>query len=133
MPGPVVRVSAGRFGEVRDLQRSDVELLGVLAADFSAATGVLARPVEASLRRWGGGLPQYTPGHLDRVAALRASLPEGLAVAGAAWDGVGVPACLRSGAVAAETVLAALAGGHPADTGDPAGTGHPTNTEKETQ
>jgi oxygen-dependent protoporphyrinogen oxidase len=103
--GPIVRASAGRFGDVRDLQRPDVELLGVLAADFAAATGVLARPVAAALRRWGGGLPQYRPGHLDRVAAFRSALPEGLAVAGAAWDGVGVPACLRSGRLAAEAVL----------------------------
>jgi oxygen-dependent protoporphyrinogen oxidase len=107
-PGPIVRASAGRFGDVRDLQRSDVELLGMLSADFSAATGVLARPEAAELRRWGGGLPQYRPGHLDRVAALRRQLPRGLAVAGAAWDGVGVPACLASGTRAAETVLTGL-------------------------
>src|SRR5947209_3257568 len=81
--GPVVRASAGRFGDVRDLQRPDVELLGVLAADLSSATGVLARPVDSSLRRWGGGLPQYRPGHLDRVAELRRRLPARLAVAGA--------------------------------------------------
>jgi oxygen-dependent protoporphyrinogen oxidase len=107
--GPIVRISAGRFGDVRDLQRPDVELLGVLAADFAAATGVRARPVSSSLRRWGGGLPQYRPGHLDRVAAMRAGLPAGLAVAGAAWDGVGVPAVLRSGLLAAEAVLAGIA------------------------
>jgi oxygen-dependent protoporphyrinogen oxidase len=107
-PGPIVRASAGRFGDVRDLQRPDVELLGMLAADFTAATGVLAKPEAAELRRWGGGLPQYRPGHLDRVAALRGQLPRGLAVAGAAWDGVGVPACLASGTRAAEAVLAAL-------------------------
>jgi oxygen-dependent protoporphyrinogen oxidase len=106
--GPIVRTSAGRFGDVSDLQRPDVELLGVLAADFAAATGVLARPVEASLRRWGGGLPQYQPGHADRVSTLRRALPHGVAVAGAAWDGVGVPACLGSGERAAEKVLADL-------------------------
>jgi oxygen-dependent protoporphyrinogen oxidase len=107
-PGPVVRASAGRFGDVRDLQRPDIELLGVLAADFAAATGVRARPVESALRRWGGGLPQYQPGHPERVAELRRQLPPGIAVAGAAWDGVGVPACLRSGTLAAEAVLASL-------------------------
>ena len=46
--------------------------------------------------------------HLDRVAAVRAALPRGLALAGAAWDGVGIPACLRSGTAAAETLTAAL-------------------------
>jgi oxygen-dependent protoporphyrinogen oxidase len=119
--GPIVRASAGRFGDVRDLQRPDVELLGVLAADHAAATGVLARPVESALRRWGGGLPQYRPGHLDRVAAFRRALPAGLAVAGAAWDGVGVPACLRSGRLAAEAVLETVLTGGTTVGGDEVG------------
>jgi oxygen-dependent protoporphyrinogen oxidase len=106
--GVVVRCSAGRAGSAADLARSDMELAGVLAAELSEATGVLRRPLATSVVRWGGGLPQYAPGHLDRVAAVRAVLPRGLAVAGAAWDGVGVPACLRSGAAAAQNVIAAL-------------------------
>ena len=108
VPGVVVRVSAGRFRDVRDLQRPDTELLGVLAADLAEATGIRARPVDASLARWGGALPQYRPGHLGRVAALRARLPHGLAVCGAAWDGVGIPACIRSGQTAAAAVLTML-------------------------
>jgi oxygen-dependent protoporphyrinogen oxidase len=60
------------------------------------------------LQRWGGGLPQYTPGHLDRVALVRAALPAGLAVAGASLDGVGIPACVASGERAAEDVHKAL-------------------------
>lgn len=108
VPGVVVRVSAGRFGDVRDLQRPDRELLGVLAADLVEATGVRARPVESSLARWGGGLPQYRPGHLSRVADLRARLPHAVAVCGAAWDGVGIPACIRSGHAAAAALLASL-------------------------
>jgi len=108
VPGTVVRVSAGRFGDVRDLQRPGGELLGVLAADLAEATGVRARPVESSLARWGGGLPQYRPGHLTRVADLRARLPHGAAVCGAAWDGVGIPACIRSGRAAAAAVLTSL-------------------------
>ena len=54
-------------------------------------------PVEAHLVRWGGGLPQYLVGHPARVAAIRSAVAEvpGLAVAGAAYEGVGVPACIR--------------------------------------
>jgi oxygen-dependent protoporphyrinogen oxidase len=108
--GVVVRCSAGRAGSAADLARSDVELAGVLAAELGEATGVRRRPLETSVVRWGGGLPQYAPGHQERVAAVRAALPRGLAVAGAAWDGVGVPACLRSGACAAESIATLLAG-----------------------
>ena len=92
----VVRCSAGRSGEAESLQRPDRELLGVLAAEFAEATGVLARPVAARLTRWGGALPQYRPGHADVVAAVRESLPRGVVLAGAALDGVGIPACIRS-------------------------------------
>ena len=61
------------------------------------------------VQRWGGGLPQYAPGHLDRVAAIEQDLPAGLAVAGAALHGVGVPACIATARAAAERVAAALA------------------------
>jgi oxygen-dependent protoporphyrinogen oxidase len=59
------------------------------------------------VQRWGGGLPQYAPGHLDRVALARTALGDhrGLALAGAAYDGVGIPACVASGESAADDVL----------------------------
>jgi oxygen-dependent protoporphyrinogen oxidase len=56
------------------------------------------------VQRWGGGLPQYAPRHGERVAAARAGLAQGLALAGAAFDGVGIPACVASGESAAENV-----------------------------
>ena len=50
------------------------------------------------MQRWGGGLPQYAVGHLDRVARIRADVARvpGLAVCGAAYDGVGIPAVIAS-------------------------------------
>jgi oxygen-dependent protoporphyrinogen oxidase len=64
-------------------------------------------PVQTHLARWGGGLPQYLVGHPQRVVAVRdavAAVP-GLAVAGAAYDGVGVPACIRGARRAVEALL----------------------------
>jgi oxygen-dependent protoporphyrinogen oxidase len=67
-------------------------------ADVADLLG-LARPdpVAAVLTRWGGGLPQYLVGHQERVDAIRAAVSAvpGLAIAGAAFRGVGVPACIR--------------------------------------
>lgn len=103
----IVRCSAGRAGSEQDLQRDDDELTGVLAAELGEATGVHARPIAVRLTRWGGALPQYLPGHLDRVAGIRASLPAGISVCGAAYDGVGVPACIRSARSAAATAVPA--------------------------
>ena len=63
------------------------------------------------MQRWGGALPQYAVGHLDRVRNIRASVAAvpGLAVCGAAYDGLGVPACVASAELAATQVLEALA------------------------
>ena len=63
------------------------------------------------MTRWGGALPQYTVGHLDRVATTRATVAAqpGLAVCGAAYDGVGIPACVSTARTAASEVIAFLA------------------------
>lgn len=98
-PGLVlVRASVGRFGEEAALQRDDAELVAAVLADVHRLLGWTAPPVDAVVQRWGGGLPQYTVGHADRVAAVRAAVAEvpGLAVCGAAYDGVGIPACIAT-------------------------------------
>ncbi|MDP9182365.1 MAG: protoporphyrinogen oxidase [Actinomycetota bacterium] len=101
----VVRASVGRYGEERDLQRPDEELVDLVLAELAAAVGPLPPLVDSRVTRWGGGLPQYAVGHLDLVGRLRRALPPGIAVAGAAYDGVGVPAVARGGMEAAAQVL----------------------------
>lgn len=51
--------------------------------------------------------PQYNVGHADRVAKVRVAVAAapGLAVAGAAYDGLGIPACIASARAAATRVL----------------------------
>jgi protoporphyrinogen/coproporphyrinogen III oxidase len=112
----IVRCSVGRIGEEALLQHADDELAALAAAELAAATGVRAGPVATRVTRWGGALPQYTVGHLDRVAAIRATVAAqpGLAVCGAAYDGVGVPACVATARTAAGQVLAFLADRPPA-------------------
>ncbi len=106
----LVRCSIGRIGEEEVLQRDDAGLAEVAVADLTAATGVAGKPAAVRVTRWGGGLPQYTVGHLDRVDRIRASVAAqpGLAVCGAAYDGIGIPACVASARLAADQVLAFL-------------------------
>jgi protoporphyrinogen/coproporphyrinogen III oxidase len=106
----VVRCSVGRLGEDAVLQRDDAGLAALAAADLAAATGVAGKPVDVRVTRWGGGLPQYSVGHLDRVARIRAGIAAqpGLAVCGAAYDGVGIPACIATARLAADRVLSYL-------------------------
>ena len=102
----VFRTSLGRYGEEQTLQVPDDELVRASLADLAQATGLAANPVDAVVQRWGGGLPQYAVGHLDRVARIRAAVGEvpGLAVCGAAYEGVGIAACIASGHRAAVDV-----------------------------
>jgi protoporphyrinogen/coproporphyrinogen III oxidase len=101
-----IRCSIGRIGEEAVLQRDDADLVSLAAADLAAATGVKGAPLASHATRWGGGLPQYTVGHLDRVSRIRAwaATTGSLAVCGAAYDGIGVPACIASARLAAEQV-----------------------------
>lgn len=108
--GVLVRCSIGRHGDVGDLQRSDDELVAGAVRDLAAAVGVRGVPRDAVVTRWGGGLPQYSVGHLDRVARIKAALAAvpGIVACGAAFDGVGIPACVGSGTAAATQLLAKL-------------------------
>jgi oxygen-dependent protoporphyrinogen oxidase len=106
----LMRCSLGRHREEHQLQKTDEELVEVALHDLADAIGLSVRPIDADVQRWGGGLPQYAVGHLDRVAAIRAEVARlpGLAVSGAAYDGVGIPACIASGQRAAAEVLMVL-------------------------
>jgi len=110
----VVRASLGRAGEAAVLQQRDEDLVAQVRLELAKLLGVdaLPAPVDAGVYRWGGGLPQYAPGHRDRVERLRLGLADRapIAVAGAAYDGVGIPACVRSGRAAADAVLDSLGG-----------------------
>ena len=111
-PLEIVRCSVGRIGEEALLQRADEDLAALAAAELAAATRVRGGPVTRRVTRWGGALPQYTVGHLDRVTRIRAAVATqpGLAVCGAAYDGVGIPACVATARVAASQVMEFLRG-----------------------
>lgn len=110
----LLRCSIGRHRQEEELQRTDEELAELALADLADAVGLSVRPVDQHVQRWGGGLPQYAVGHLERVAAVRRELSEvpGLEVCGAAYDGVGVAACVASGERAADAVIATLVAEH---------------------
>lgn len=108
----LVRVSVGRFGEEHLLRRSDDELVEGVLRDLAALLRTeVPVPLASHVQRWEEALPQYAPGHLERVAAARTKLRSAyptLALAGAGYDGVGIPLCVRSGEHAADDVLRAL-------------------------
>jgi protoporphyrinogen/coproporphyrinogen III oxidase len=89
----------------------DEEIVKAVRDEFRALLGVTAVPGIVAVQRWPDSMPQYEVGHLDRVAEIErgvAHLPR-LVLAGAAYRGVGIPDCIRSGEEAAQTIFAELA------------------------
>ncbi|MFH9083839.1 protoporphyrinogen oxidase [Streptomyces sp. NPDC017673] len=108
----VLRTSVGRHGETEVLGRDDADLVEVSRHDLREATGLDAAPLRTRVTRWTDGLPQYPVGHHARVARVRehiAKLP-GLAVCGAQYDGVGIPACIASAYAAVDQLGGDLTG-----------------------
>jgi oxygen-dependent protoporphyrinogen oxidase len=103
----VIRASVGRAGEATLLQHDDGDIAARALADLRAALGGLPEPLDWVVQRWGGGLPQYDVGHLDRVAIVERSVAAvpGLELCGAAYNGVGIPAVIASGRAAARRIL----------------------------
>ena len=104
----VVRVSAGRSGDERAFDLSDDALIDALHRELTEAIGVSARPLEVRVSRWPDAFAQYEPGHLDRVDRIEAALAAdmaGVVVAGAAYRGVGIPACIASARRASDLVV----------------------------
>ncbi len=102
-----LRTSLGRAGDTETFGRSDEDLVAASLADLREATGLTATPVDWHVQRWADGLPQYAVGHPDRVKWIRAAIGTvpGLALCGAAYDGVGIPAVIGSAHEAAARIM----------------------------
>lgn len=105
-----MRLSAGRFGDDRAMEMSDEDLVGALKAELVKA-GVLrsdaASPSAHLVTRWPNSFPQYEVGHLDMITEVEDQVAQvrGLALAGAAMRGVGIPACIDTGRRAGQLVV----------------------------
>lgn len=115
--GAVLRISVGRDDDDRHTRLDDAELLSTVLAELSSLPTLRGlresgAVTEWRVSRWPSSLPQYRPGHgqlVDRIEeALARELP-GVFVTGAAYRGLGIPACIRQGNEAAAKVTAHLA------------------------
>lgn len=88
-------------------QLADAELVAAVCADLQRTLGTRSAPSYLRVVRWPAAIPQYAPGHRDRVRAARELLRDfpRLELAGATYDGVGVPDVVSSGAAAAARIL----------------------------
>lgn len=108
-----VRASLGRAGDDAVLEHGDAALARLALQDLRTAVrqdrgAELPDPVEFVVQRWDHGLPQYDVGHLERIAGVRAAVArlDGIELAGSAYDGVGIPACIATARGAASRLVA---------------------------
>ena len=97
------------LGGARDeavLGLSDEEMLETVHRELRDLVKLDARPIFSRVYRWREAMAQYEPGHIARVAKIEKRVAEipGLAIAGNAYHGIGVPDCIRSGMEAAKAV-----------------------------
>ncbi len=103
----VARCFLGGMEDAGVLAESDEAILETTIAELREIAGVTARPAFTSIARWPRAMAQYSVGHLRRLAEIRErrkAIP-GLYLAGNAYEGIGVPDCIRLGRGAAEEIL----------------------------
>jgi protoporphyrinogen/coproporphyrinogen III oxidase len=102
----LLRASVGRFDDDRSGGWNDAELTERVWDDLGALMGVEGQPTESMVTRFPGAFPQYRVHHLMRTAGIEAAVARlgRIAVAGAAYRGVGIPACIASGRAAAQAI-----------------------------
>ncbi|HUA16465.1 MAG TPA: protoporphyrinogen oxidase [Verrucomicrobiae bacterium] len=86
---------------------SDDQIVGVVREELRQILGLHAEPLFARVYKWKSAMAQYGVGHLERlerIERLRQQMP-GLALAGNAYRGIGVPDCVRSGREAVKQLL----------------------------
>ena len=103
----LLRASLGRVDDTRADAWTDAEVAERAWRELAELWGVTGDPEESVVMRYPRAFPQYRVHHLLRAAGVEAALVRlgGIAVAGAAYHGVGIPACIASGRAAAHALL----------------------------
>jgi protoporphyrinogen/coproporphyrinogen III oxidase len=103
----LLRASLGRIDDTRAVGWTDEEVAEQAWVELHALMGVGGQPTAARVTRFVNAFPQYRVHHLLRTAGVESALARlgGLTVAGAAYHGVGIPACIASGRSAARALL----------------------------
>ncbi|MBI5084652.1 MAG: protoporphyrinogen oxidase [Acidobacteria bacterium] len=105
----MLRCFLGGAGDEAILDWSDDDLVAVVRSELKRLLGWDAAPAFTRIRRWRRSMAQYPVGHAARVRQIREILTglPGLEVAGNAYEGIGIPDCVRTGRAAARAVIAA--------------------------
>ncbi|HEY4554297.1 MAG TPA: protoporphyrinogen oxidase [Bacillaceae bacterium] len=104
----LLRCYVGRAGDETVVDLSDAEIEKIVLGDLHQTMNVSAKPEFTIVSRWKNAMPQYTVGHKERLEEMkegvRKELP-GIFIAGASYEGIGLPDCIDQGKTAVEDVL----------------------------
>jgi len=102
----LLRAFAGGALQPEIFALNEATLATKCEADLRELLNIREDPRFVEVAKWERSMPQYEVGHLDRVASIENSMRElpGLALAGNAYRGTGIPDCIRSGETAAEHI-----------------------------
>lgn len=103
----LLRCFLGGPGHEEEVELGDADMLALVRQELKSLLSIDAEPVVTRIFRWSKANPQYNLGHLNKVKAIRAGLQAfpGLYVTGCAYDGVGVPDCVKQGQETAALAL----------------------------
>ena len=90
------------------MEIDDATLLQTVRGELASILGIEAEPLFYRIYRWMQANPQYDVGHMARVEAVEAALPDGLFVTGSPYRGVGIPDCVHQGQQTAAALIARL-------------------------
>jgi oxygen-dependent protoporphyrinogen oxidase len=106
----LLRVFIGRADQESEIQWDEPGLSAIAREELRLTLGITAEPLLERIYRWEKAMPQYHLGHPERLARIESGLAaySGLALAGNAYQGIGIPDCIRSGELAAERVFSTI-------------------------
>ncbi|MED4129587.1 protoporphyrinogen oxidase [Shouchella miscanthi] len=104
----LMRAYVGKPDQPEIVHESDESITNAVLADLKGIMNSNATPERVHITRWYEAMPQYKVGHVERVKQLAHELTAthpGLHVAGAAFEGVGVPDCVKQGNEVAKKIV----------------------------
>lgn len=95
----LLRAFVGGALQPEILNREDQDLTNAVLQDLKDLLGLRRPPLFTHLTRWPRSMPQYHLGHLAKIADIRrrAQHLPGLTLAGNAYQGAGIPDCVKEG------------------------------------
>lgn len=104
----LLRCFVGRAGDETIVDLSDDEIVKIVLEDMNKTMNITMEPEFAVISRWKNAMPQYTVGHKERLSKVLEQVDQqlpGVFIAGASFEGLGIPDCIDQGEAAVEKVL----------------------------